>query len=64
MLEIKQVLLWRADEARNCCGWGVAACIGREVQLLESAVEAMEDGRSDEVMVLLDEYTALIGDRT
>ena len=60
MLEIKDALLWRADAAKcSCCvSWDLPAQLAREVDLLESALAALEEKDIDRVVALLEDYAS------
>ena len=57
MLEIKEASLWRA-EGGFCCGSfeSIKDCLVGEVQLLEKALVALEQGNIAEASVLLESY--------
>jgi len=62
MLEIKEALLWRAD-AGSCCAVGCTATIlSRDVQLLEAALQAFEEGDASKVAWLLEEFASSQGE--
>ena len=59
MLEIKSVLLWRAEELQPCCGsFGqIKTCLASEVQILEDVLDALGEGDISQVSSLLRDYT-------
>ena len=58
MLEIKEALLWRAD-AGSCCTAGcIATALSRDVQLLETALQAFEEGNANKAATLLEEFAS------
>jgi len=56
MVEIKSALLWRAETAQACCGWQLGACLASEVQILEDALNALEEGNTSQASSLLNDY--------
>lgn len=60
MLEIKDALLWRAEAAQCCCcvSWELPAHLAREVQLLEGALAALEEGDTGKAAALLEDYVS------
>ena len=57
MLEIKQALLWRADNTPSCGSlFTVSAQLSREVDSLDLAMSALENGNIDDAIRALDEY--------
>ncbi len=60
MLEIKEALLWRAEDARSrcCIPWQLPARLGWEVQALEKALASLDEGDRKGAMVRLEEYAS------
>jgi hypothetical protein len=56
MVEIKQTLLWRADNAVACCGWPTVMRFTNEVQLLEAVLEAFKEQQIEKASTILEEY--------
>ena len=56
MVEIKGVLLWRADTAQACCGWSTVVRFTNEVQFLEAALDSFQEGHPDKTASILEEY--------
>ena len=62
MLEIKDVLLWRADSS-SCCGTrmrGIAVSLESEVALLKSIVSALENDDKTKAVHLLEQYGSMV----
>ena len=59
MLEIKSASLWRAEELRPCCGSfdQIKVCLASEVQILEDALDALNEGNISQASSLLRDYT-------
>ena len=60
MLEIKNTLLWRADNACGCVGNGPANAIYAEVQTLEHVLVAIEQGDAPKAAAILDDYLEIM----
>ena len=58
MLEIKQALLWRADVGTCCAGPGLPARLFGEVQLLESTLQALEEGDNTRAALLFEDFAS------
>ena len=58
MLEIKQALLWRADVGTCCAGPGLPARLFGEVQLLESTLQALEEGDNTKAALLFEDFAS------
>jgi len=56
MLGIKETLLWRADAGSCCVGCGLSTHLFEEVQLLEAALRALEEGNGSKAASLLEEF--------
>jgi hypothetical protein len=58
MLEIKEVLLWRADYG-TCCGGGsgLSLMLAGEVRALEEALDALEQGDITRAAATLGDYS-------
>ncbi len=58
MLEIKEILLWRAEAALSSCSMtgSLVSQFDWEVRLLEKAIRAVEDGEDKEASQLLSDY--------
>ncbi len=63
MLEIKEALLWRADNACSSCasiGWELPARLFWETQVLREALSALEEKDIAKASSLLGEYGQLL----
>ncbi|MFC2051009.1 hypothetical protein ACFLTN_07540 [Chloroflexota bacterium] len=62
MLEIKEALLWRSEGMASCCGSlsNVSAQLTREVNMLENALAALENGDAAQATDLLQEYIQVL----
>ena len=63
MLEIKEVLLWRADTS-SCCGVymrGIMASLESEIELLKAVLSALEHNETAQAIDLLNQYEHLAG---
>lgn len=62
MLEIKEALLWRADGMTPCCGSlaDISAQLTHEVDILEKALSALENGSRAQAADLLQEYIKVL----
>jgi hypothetical protein len=60
MMEIKSVLLWRADHACACIGPGPMNRLDLEMQILQDVLAALEQGDVSRGASLLSDYAALI----
>ena len=58
MLEIKEALLWRADVGTCCAGPGLPARLFGEVQLLESTLQALEEGDNTKAALLFEDFAS------
>jgi hypothetical protein len=60
MLEIKRVLLWRAEAAESSCSLtrGLSTQFDWEVSLLEKVMQAVEEGESQKASQFLSEYVS------
>ena len=59
MIEIKSVLLWRAEGPRSCCGSleKIEVCLTSEVQILEEVLDALDKHDIPRASALLRDYT-------
>ncbi|MDD5093348.1 MAG: hypothetical protein PHV74_03075 [Dehalococcoidia bacterium] len=60
MLEIKSVLLWRADAAAACCGPGPSNCLYEETQMIEDVLSALDKGDVARGASILDAYAKIV----
>jgi len=58
MLEIKETLYWRADAGSCCVGCSLPARLFWEVQLLEAALRALEEGDGNKAASLLEDFAS------
>jgi hypothetical protein len=58
MLEIEEALLWRADAGFCCTAGCIATTLARDVQLLEAALQAFEEGNANKAAALLEEFAS------
>lgn len=59
MLDIKETLLWRAENACSSCsgvGWELPASLFGETRILEEALFALEEGDAIKASSILDDY--------
>lgn len=56
MLEITQVLQWRADEGRSCVGSRLLSYLTCEAQMLEQALDALNTGEFSDAISILEDY--------
>jgi len=61
IIEIKKALLWRAD-TDTCCGslCNIAASLTREINMLENALNSIEDEKKSDAVQTLKEYEQLL----
>ena len=62
MLEIKEVLLWRADSS-SCCGVrmrGITVSLENEVAILKDILSALESNDKTGAVHLLEQYGSMI----
>ena len=62
MLEIKEVLLWRADSS-SCCGVrmrGITVSLENEVAILKDILSALESNDKNNALHLLEQYGSMI----
>ena len=62
MVEIKSTLLWRADAACSCVGNGPASTLFMELNLLENALDLLEQGDVAAGTLLLEEFLDFLSD--
>lgn len=55
MIEIKSSHQWRAETAYACVGWALPAHLAWEVRVLEQALWALQDGKTQESAAKLEE---------
>lgn len=60
MIEIKNSLLWRAETAKCCVGWELPAQFAGEVDMLEKALAALQNGDKKTTIALLDNFSSRI----
>jgi hypothetical protein len=61
IIEVKQMLLWRAD-AGTCCGslGNITTALIHEVTILENALDSAVNGRKTDAVLALKEYEQLL----
>lgn len=60
ILEIKEVLLWRAEVGPCCAGPGLAPRLFEEVRLLEATAQALEESDSRKASLLFEDFASRI----
>ncbi len=56
MIEIKQAILWRSERSCACVGTSLPGSLAWEVETLEAALSAAENGRIADAVSMLDAY--------
>ncbi len=58
ILEIKEALLWRAEAGACCAGSTLPGLLFGQVQLLESILQALEEGEDRKAASLLEDFAS------
>jgi MarR-like DNA-binding transcriptional regulator SgrR of sgrS sRNA len=60
MLEITEVLQWRADEGRSCVGSQLLSYLTYEAQMIGQALNALNKGKFADAISILEDYESFM----